>query len=120
MPFSFFSPSEKVEKDVNASVSQVVHQLIDLLRDGHPEDRVRGCYHALFLISEKYSFPANTPRLGMFKLKGNRKCGRQKRKSAKKIRKKNVLRVQNGGPHKNNMKENTRKILGKSSSPPYV
>lgn len=57
---------DKSQKDINASVSQVVHQLIDLLRDGHPEDRVRGCYHALFLISETYSFPPNTPQLGNF------------------------------------------------------
>ncbi len=63
--FSFSSDSDKLHKDVNASVSQVVHQLIDLLRDGHPENRVRGCYHALFLISEVYSFPPNTPKLGI-------------------------------------------------------
>lgn len=65
-PFFF---ADKLEKDANASVSQVVHQLVDLLRDGHPEDRVRGCYHALFLISEKYSFPSNAPKLGMLKTK---------------------------------------------------
>ena len=63
--FNVFVVVDKLQRDINASVSQVVHQLINLLRDGHPEDRVRGCYHALFLISEKYSFPANIPQLGM-------------------------------------------------------
>jgi hypothetical protein len=61
--------TDKVQKDLQASVSQVVHQLIDLLRDGHPEDRMRGCYHALFLISDAYSFPKNAPPLGIVSYK---------------------------------------------------
>lgn len=66
--------AEKAQKEISASVSQVVYQLIDLLRDGHPEDRLRGCYHALYLISETYSFPANAPQLGKYiNNKNNRK-----------------------------------------------
>lgn len=64
--------AERIQKELSVSVSQVVYQLIDLLRDGHPEDRVRGCYHALFLISETYSFPANAPPLGKKKGKENK------------------------------------------------
>jgi hypothetical protein len=49
--------SHKEDSSLFSSVAQVVHQLVHTLVEIHPEDRVRGCYHALLLITQEYSFP---------------------------------------------------------------
>ncbi|EFA83096.1 Huntingtin family protein [Heterostelium album PN500] len=44
-----------------ANLSHVISLICSKLSNPHPEDMIRGCYHALKLICQQYSFPLFTP-----------------------------------------------------------
>ncbi|KYQ92058.1 hd [Tieghemostelium lacteum] len=49
------------KKRVFANLSHCVGMLVNQLSNPHPDDKIRGCYHALNLLVKVYSFPIDTP-----------------------------------------------------------
>ncbi|EGG16421.1 Huntingtin family protein [Cavenderia fasciculata] len=45
---------------IQSNLSHVIGLIINQLSNPHPEDMIRGCYHALKLIASIYSFPVGT------------------------------------------------------------
>ncbi|EGC29883.1 hypothetical protein DICPUDRAFT_95859 [Dictyostelium purpureum] len=49
------------KRKIFANLSHVIGFLVNQLSNPHPDDKIRGCYHALNLICQTYSFPPDTP-----------------------------------------------------------
>ncbi|KAF2077646.1 hypothetical protein CYY_001033 [Polysphondylium violaceum] len=56
-----FENSVLRKKKIFANLSHVVGLLVNQLSNPHPDDKIRGCYHALNLLCKTFSFPPDTP-----------------------------------------------------------